>query len=206
MYINDYPGFGEIQIPKILEPPVPDVPVPLPFIPGWARKPVKWGARWVAAGLLLPVAHAHREGKRLAAGFAFANGFAQWLTLLTSERSKIRTSYYSQEYQTQLSKLNWEDVAIRETKRYMELGNEGAADAPSKMAEAGRAAVFQTFLKFINRFGPDAWKRLQQDHRTRYGKDDMARRDRYHAIMREQVKRGKKIGIPIEPVGGGTGR
>ncbi len=189
MYFNDYSELGLLP-----EPPVPDPHVPR------VSKPVAYVARWVASALLWPVASAHREGNRLAAGFSFANGYARMLRDLTSTLPAIVPD------DKRLSKLNWQNVFQRETKRYIELGYPDARDATSNLYEAGRALVFQSFLDFIGTHGTDAWKQIQREHRRIYGEDDLRRQQRYEAILHKQVREKEDIGIPLQLSGGRPAR
>jgi hypothetical protein len=191
MYINDYSDLGLLP-----EPPVPKIWVP--GVPG----PINYAARWVASGLLWPVASAHREGNRLAAGWSFADGYASMLTELTSTLPARSWRSKSSDLPGKLSALPWQDIFRRETKRYIELGHDGAADSIWRLYDAGRALVFQSFLDFIHKDGTDAWKQIQLEQRRMYGERDMDRRQRYERILHNQVREKQDIGIPLQPPSG----
>jgi hypothetical protein len=193
MYIHDYSDLGGI----LPEPPVPD----LPWVPK-RLKPFVYPARWLASALLWPVASAHREGNRLAAGWAFANGYADMLTRLTSALPPSARFAPDPAWLNRLNKIKWQDVIKRETKRYIELGRDGAADAIGKLLEAGNALVAQSFLDFIREHGTDAWKQLKVEHRRLYGERDGDRLQRYERILHNQVREKQDIGIPLQAPGG----
>lgn len=194
MYINDYSGPGILP-----EPPVPD----LPWVPK-RYKPYVYPARWLATAILWPVASAHREGNRLAAGWSFADGYASMLTELTSTLPARSWRSKSSDLPGELWELRWRDIVPRETKRYIELGHDGAADSIWRLYDAGRALVLQSFLDFVDEHGTDAWKQLQREHRRLYGEQDMNRRQRYERILHNQVREKQDVGILSSPPSGKT--
>jgi hypothetical protein len=150
----------------------------------------------ISLGLYL-IGKAHEDGRALALGFTFNSGYASMLAQLTDVRAVLADSAAGQ--RKYWNRLTYDWPRALEVYRQRWVQNQDR-QALGKISELGEIAALQDFALFLQLYGPEKWKQLAASHREKYHKAPGFRKEKYHEIMNRQLRDGKPVGIPLEPV------